>query len=119
MINNVFHNQVNGHCFQRPVSSPELLNNVGVMDVKGVQEKHDEKKTRNDDLAEAVKQRQKSNNRLVISFEIVEDCEQGGKGIGNRVRATVGIQRSKHFKTVTIVVYVTTLLKLGVHVPRL
>ncbi len=81
VINHVFHNQVDGRCFQRLVSSPELLNNVGVMAVKGAQEEHDnkKKKRRNDDLAlrhfqnEAVKPGPKSHNWFVIALELIED----------------------------------------------
>jgi hypothetical protein len=36
-------------------------------------------------------------------LELVEDQEQGGKSIGNRVGGKVGIQHGKHFKTATVV----------------
>ncbi len=40
---------------------------------------------------EAIKPGPKSHNPHVITLELIEDQEQGGKGIGNRVGATVGI----------------------------
>jgi hypothetical protein len=36
-------------------------------------------------------------------LELIEDQEKGGKSVGNRVGATVGIQRGEHFKTFAIV----------------
>jgi hypothetical protein len=51
MVDDILYDQVNGHHFQRLVSSPELLNDVGVMAVKGAEEDHGKKKRRNDDLA--------------------------------------------------------------------
>ncbi len=44
VIIHVIHNQVNWCSFQRLVSSPELLNNIGVAAVEGTHEDHDEKK---------------------------------------------------------------------------
>jgi hypothetical protein len=51
VIIHIIHNQVNGRSFQRLVSSPELLNDVGVTAVEDAQEEHDKKKRRNDNLA--------------------------------------------------------------------
>jgi hypothetical protein len=81
MVDDILYNQVNVCCFQRLVSSPELLNNVRVVAVKGKQEEHYKKKRRNDNLAlhhlqkEAVKPGPKSHNGLIITLELVEDQE--------------------------------------------
>jgi hypothetical protein len=111
MIIHVIRDQVNGHSFQRLVVSPKLLDNVRIMAVEGAQEEHDKKKRRNDNLAPCHFQNQtvelgsKSHNWLVIALELVEDQEQeqGGKGVGNKVGATEGIQCGKHLETATIV----------------
>ncbi len=54
-------------------------------------------------ISKLIKLGPKCHNRLLINLEFVEDQEQGGEGIGDRVRVTVGIQHSKHIKTVAIV----------------
>ncbi len=85
MIDDILHDQVDGRHFQRIVSSPEMLNYVRVMAVKGTQEKQDKMKRKTDGLAshhlqnEAVKLGQKCHNGLIITLELVEDQEQGGK----------------------------------------
>jgi hypothetical protein len=109
VIIHIIHNQINGRSFQRLVASPEFLHDVGIMAVEGAQEEHDNKKRRNDNLAphhfqhHTIKPGSKSHNRLAIALELVEDQEQGGKGIGDRVRATEGVQCGKHLETATII----------------
>ncbi len=51
MVDDILHDHVNGHWFERLVLSPKLLNNVGVTAVKGEQEEHAKKKRRIDNLA--------------------------------------------------------------------
>jgi hypothetical protein len=79
------------------------------MAVKGAQEEHDERKRRNDNLAlchfqnHTVKLGTKGYNWLIIALELVEGQEQGGKGIGDGVGATEGIECGEHLKTATVV----------------
>ncbi len=79
MIDDILHDQVDGRHFQRLVSTPEMLNYVRVMAVKGTQKNQDKKKRRTDGLAlhhlqnEAVRLGQKCHNGLIITLELVED----------------------------------------------
>ena len=77
--------------------------------MEGGQEEHGKKKRRNDNLAprhfqaQTIKLGSKSYNWLIITLELIEDEEQGEKGVGDRVGVTGGIQCGKHLKTLTTV----------------
>jgi hypothetical protein len=101
--------RIKSSCFDTSEAGPELVDNFGVTNVNGPQEKHYHQNLRNVNLAarelhdDPIEARPILMDRLVGTLHVVEKRQKRGESISDRVRAAMVHERSQHLKATAIV----------------